>query len=267
MGQNGLWFYDGNVVVLWWKMWKWLKILKFRLYNIYAGVATPLSKIKQKYKIMGLFNRKHTNDRSRQRDERPRFLKEASIGNGEVTIGICPDGSIAVLIQDEPYEGEILPLLRDVIAPTLRFRVEPRWNTRELGRKLVDYINQIDPRWNTSELGRELIDDINKLQEGNGHGGSNQKKIYRIIYHYEAIPRGLVVEGETLDEAMRNARNLIARGKDEWEETETEECFTHMFIEQAIIDGDDADDYEWDWLGDTQSDIKSWKGEKYERLS
>ena len=215
---------------------------------------------------MALF-RKSSDERSRSRGERPRFKKEATIGDRELTIGICPDESVAVLIQDELYEGEVLPILRDVIAPMLRFRVEPRWNTRELGRKLVDYINQIDPRWNTSELGRELIDNINNFKDGHGRAVSKQKKLFRFIYHYEAIPRGLVVEGETLDEAMRNARNLIARGKDEWEETETEECFTHMSIEQAIIDGDDADDYEWDWLGDTQSDIKSWKGEKYERLS
>lgn len=109
-------------------------------------------------------------------------------------------------------------------------------------------------------------DESPRFEKEASNGGSKQKKLFRFIYHYEAIPRGLVVEGETLDEAMRNARNLISRGKDEWEETETEECFTHMSIEQAIVDEDNADDYEWDWLGDTKSDIKSWRGEKYEKL-
>lgn len=96
-----------------------------------------------------------------------------------------------------------------------------------------------------------------------------EQKVFRIIYHYEAIPRGLVVEADTLDEAMKKARKLIQTGRDEWEETETEECFTHMSIEQAIVDKDDMSDdwdYDWDYIGQTQSDIESWRGEKNEKL-
>ena len=40
-----------------------------------------------------------------------------------------------------------------------------------------------------------------------------------------------------------------------------------MSIEQAIIDDNNEDDYpDWDYLGDTKSNIESWKGEKYEKL-
>lgn len=183
---------------------------------------------------MGWFNRNNNN-------ETPRYKKEASIGN--LTIGIRPDNSVELILDGEIYNGNVMRVLRDEVAPEVGLSVDPRWNTHQLGSKLVDFIN------------------------GGGDASSNSRKYFRIIYHYWTRPRGLVVEADTLDEAMKKARNLIRSGRDSWEETETEECFDHMSIEQAIIDDDDRDDYiNWDWIGDTNSDIESWKGEKNEKL-
>ena len=183
---------------------------------------------------MGWFNR--NND-----DERSRYKKAATIEN--LTIGILPNNSVELLIDGRPYTGNVMPVLRDKVAPRVGLQVDPRWNTHQLGSKLVDFINE------------------------GGDASSSSRKYFRIIYHYWAIPRGLVVEADTLDKAMKKARDLMRRGRDSWEETETEECFDHMSIEQAIIDDNDRDDYpDWDYVGDTKSDIESWKGEKYERL-
>ena len=186
---------------------------------------------------MGILNNNRNNN------ETPRYKKAAKIEN--LTIGIFPDNSVELLIDCRPYTGNVMPFLRDKVAPRLGLQVDPRWNTHQLGSKLVDFIN------------------------GGGDASSNSRKYFRIIYHYWAIPRGLVVEADTVDEAMRKARDLIRSGRDHgrWEETETEECFDHMSIEQAIIDEDDRDDYpNWDWIGDTKHDIESWKGERYENI-
>ena len=176
-------------------------------------------------------------------NERSRYKKEATIGN--CTIGILPDNRVELFLDGRPYTGNVMRVLRDEIAPTVGLDVDPRWNTHQLGSKLVDFIN------------------------GGGDASSTGRKIFRITYHYWAIPRGLVVEADTLDEAMKKARDLIRSGRDNgrWEETETEECFDHMSVEQAIIDDNNEDDYpDWDYVGDTKSDIESWKGEKYEKL-
>ena len=190
---------------------------------------------------MGLLNRNRNNRWSDDGDYR--FKKQATIE--DFTIGIRSDNSVVVLIDGEPFDGSVMHILRDEIAPMVGLRVDPRWNTHQLGSTLVDFIN------------------------GGGDASSSSRKYFRIIYHYWAIPRGLVVEADTVDEAMKKARDLIRSGRDNgrWEETETEECFDHMSIEQAIIDDNDRDDYpDWDYVGDTKSDIESWKGEKYEKL-
>ena len=186
---------------------------------------------------MGWFNRNNGNN------ETPRYKKEASIE--EFTIGIFPDNSVERLINGTRHTGNVMPVLRDKIAPKVGLEVGSRWNTHQLGSKLVDFIN------------------------GGGDASSKSRKYFRITYHYWAIPRGLVVEANTVDEAMKKARDLIRSGRDNgrWEETETEECFDHMSIEQAIIDDNDRDDYpDWDWIGDTDHDIESWKGERYENI-
>ena len=185
---------------------------------------------------MGWFNRNNNN-------ETPRYKKEASIGN--LTIGIRPDNSVELILDGKIYNGNVMRVLRDEVAPRVGLSVDPRWNTHQLGSKLVDFINEDDG------------------------ASSRSRKIFRITYHYWAIPRGIVVEADTLDEAMKKARDLIRSGRDNgrWEETETEECFDHMSIEQAVIDDNNEDDYpDWDYVGDTRSDIESWKGEKYEKL-
>lgn len=185
---------------------------------------------------MGWFNRNNNN-------ETPRYKKEASIGN--LTIGIRPDNSVELILDSKIYNGNVMRFLRDEVAPEVGLSVDPRWNTHQLGSKLVDIINE------------------------DGGASSSSRKYFRITYHYWAIPRGLVVEANTVDEAMKKARDLIRSGRDNgrWEETETEECFDHMSIEQAIVDDNDGDDYpDWDYVGDTRSDIESWKGEKYEKL-
>ncbi len=184
---------------------------------------------------MGWFSRNNNND------ETSRYKKEASIGN--LTIGIRPDNSVELILDGRIFNGNVMRFLRDEVAPRVGLSVDPRWNTHQLGSKLVDFINE---------------------DEG---ASSSSRKIFRITYHYWAIPRGLVVEADTLDEAMKKARDLIRSGHDSWEDTETEECFDHMSIEQAIVDDNDGDDYpDWDYVGDTRSDIESWKGEKYEKL-
>ena len=184
---------------------------------------------------MGWFNRNNNGT--------SRYKKEATIGN--CTIGILPDNSVELLLDGRRYTGNVMPVLRDKVAPRVGLQVDPRWNTHQLGSKLVDFIN------------------------GGCDASSSSRKYFRIIYHYWAIPRGLVVEADTVDEAMKKARDLIRSGRDNgrWEETETEECFDHMSIEQAIIDDNDRDDYpDWDYVGDTQSTIETWKGERYEKL-
>lgn len=184
---------------------------------------------------MGWFNRNN--------NATSRYKKAATIEN--LTIGILPNNSVELLVDGRPYTGNVMPVLRDKVAPRVGLQVDPRWNTHQLGSKLVDFIN------------------------GGSDASSSSRKYFRIIYHYWAIPRGLVVEADTVDEAMKKARDLIRSGRDNgrWEETETEECFDHMSIEQAIIDDNDRDDYpDWDYVGDTKSDIESWKGERYERL-
>ena len=174
-------------------------------------------------------------------NERSRYKKEASIGN--LTIGIRSDNSVELILDGKIYNSNVMRFLRDEVAPEVGLSVDPRWNTHQLGSKLVDFIN------------------------GGGDASSNSRKYFRIIYHYWAIPKGLVVEADTLDEAMKKARDLIRSGHDSWEDTETEECFDHMSIEQAIIDDNNEDDYpDWDYVGDTNSDIESWKGEKNEKL-
>ena len=58
----------------------------------------------------------------------------------EYTIGVRENNSIEVLVNGKPYDGAVKPLLRD-IAQNVGFSVEKKWNTQDLGRKLVDIIN------------------------------------------------------------------------------------------------------------------------------
>ena len=70
-----------------------------------------------------------------------------------------------------------------------------------------------------------------------------------------------------LPDALVQCAGMLVLGS--CEETETEECFTHMSIEQAIVNEDDMSDdwdYDWDYIGQTKSDIESWRGEKNEKL-
>ena len=58
------------------------------------------------------------------------------------TIGVCQNGSIEVSIDGKPCgERKAKPLLRDEIAPMVNFDVNLKWNTRELGNKLIDFVN------------------------------------------------------------------------------------------------------------------------------
>ena len=58
----------------------------------------------------------------------------------EYTIGVRENNSIEVLVNGKPYDGAVKPLLRD-IAQNVGLSVEEKWNTQDLGRKLVDIIN------------------------------------------------------------------------------------------------------------------------------
>ena len=66
--------------------------------------------------------------------------KKTAIIN-EFTIGVRPDNSIEVLIDGKPFHGNVARLLRDEIAPLVSFDVDSKWNTQQLGRKLVDAVN------------------------------------------------------------------------------------------------------------------------------
>ncbi len=81
---------------------------------------------------MGIFSKKNS-------DERSDYKKEASI---EFTIGIRPDNSVEVLVDGSTYNNDVKPLLRDVIAPIVGLNANQSWNTRELGSRLVDFINE-----------------------------------------------------------------------------------------------------------------------------
>ena len=81
---------------------------------------------------MGIFSKKNS-------DERSNYKKEASI---EFTIGIRPDNSVEVLVDGSTYNNDVKPLLRDVIAPIVGLNANQSWNTRELGSRLVDFINE-----------------------------------------------------------------------------------------------------------------------------
>ncbi len=58
----------------------------------------------------------------------------------EYTIGVRENNSIEVLVNGKPYDGAVKPLLRD-IAQNVGLSVEEKWNTQDLGRKLVDIVN------------------------------------------------------------------------------------------------------------------------------
>ncbi|MBO4588126.1 MAG: PD-(D/E)XK nuclease family protein [Bacteroidales bacterium] len=58
----------------------------------------------------------------------------------EYTIGVRENNSIEVLVNGKPYDGAVKHLLQD-IAQNVGFSVEKKWNTQDLGRKLVDIIN------------------------------------------------------------------------------------------------------------------------------
>ena len=70
------------------------------------------------------------------------YKKEANYG--KYTIGIRDDYSVEVLEDGKVYNGKVMPLLRDEIAPQVDFKVNPKWNTQDLGRKLVEWIKKIE---------------------------------------------------------------------------------------------------------------------------
>ena len=82
---------------------------------------------------MGWFNRNNN-------DETSRYKKEASIGN--LTIGIRPDNSVELILDGKIYNGNVMRFLRDEVAPEVGLSVDPRWNTHQLGSKLVDFITE-----------------------------------------------------------------------------------------------------------------------------
>ena len=68
------------------------------------------------------------------------YKKQATFN--EYTISVLKDNSIEVLINGNLYNGEVKPLLQDTIAPQIEFDVEEKWTTRDIGRKMIEYLNQ-----------------------------------------------------------------------------------------------------------------------------
>ena len=86
-------------------------------------------------RFTGLFSRNNNNETSR-------YKKKATIG--KFTIGISPDNSVGVLIDGNPFLGDVKGLLRDEIAPMVQLNVDSKWNTQQLGKKIIDNINEFN---------------------------------------------------------------------------------------------------------------------------
>lgn len=86
-------------------------------------------------KIMGLFFRKRSNSTFS-------YKKKATIG--DYTIGIRSDKSVEVLVDGKPFSGNVKSLLRDEIAPMVQLDIDPEWNTQQLGKKIIDNINEFN---------------------------------------------------------------------------------------------------------------------------
>jgi hypothetical protein len=59
----------------------------------------------------------------------------------QYVIGLHDDGKIEVMVNGKPFEGSVNSILKNEIAKGLEFVIDPKWNPRTLGRKLIDYIN------------------------------------------------------------------------------------------------------------------------------
>lgn len=59
----------------------------------------------------------------------------------QYVIGLHDDGKIEVMVNGKPFEGSVNSILKNEIAKGLGFAIDPKWNPRTLGRKLIDYIN------------------------------------------------------------------------------------------------------------------------------
>lgn len=104
-------------------------------------------------KIMGLFFRKRSNSTSS-------YKRKATVGN--YTIGIRSDKSVEVLVDGKPFTGNVKGLLRDEIAPMMQLDIDPEWNTQQLGKKIIDNINEFNE---TIQKYDEKSDQLRKMLE------------------------------------------------------------------------------------------------------
>lgn len=104
-------------------------------------------------KIMGLFFRKRSNSTSS-------YKKKATVG--DYTIGIRSDKSVEVLVDGKPFTGNVKGLLRDEIAPMMQLDIDPEWNTQQLGKKIIDNINEFNE---TISKYDEKSDQLRKMLE------------------------------------------------------------------------------------------------------
>ncbi len=104
-------------------------------------------------KIMGLFFRKRSNSTSS-------YKKKATVG--DYTIGIRFDKSVEVLVDGKPFTGNVKGLLRDEIAPMTQLDIDPEWNTQQLGKKIIDNINEFNE---TISKYDEKSDQLRKMLE------------------------------------------------------------------------------------------------------
>ncbi|MBO7492586.1 MAG: hypothetical protein J6T87_00400 [Bacteroidales bacterium] len=133
-------------------------------------------------------------------DETSRYKKEASIGN--LTIGIRPDNSVELILDGKIYNGNVMRVLRDEVAPEVGLSVDPRWNTRQLGSKLVDIINGAD-----GGSGRTSSSRCNE-------GRSHRKYVFKTIGHEEE-ERTSYQLCDSLEEAREVMADFINTRSDE----------------------------------------------------
>ena len=137
---------------------------------------------------------------SRNNNETPHYKKEASIGN--LTIGIRPDNSVELILDGKIYNGNVMRVLRDEVAPEVGLSVDPRWNTRQLGSKLVDIINGADGRSDRTSSSR--------CNEGRSH----RKYVFKTIGHEEE-ERTSYQLCDSLEEAREVMADFINTRSDE----------------------------------------------------
>lgn len=147
---------------------------------------------------MGWLNRNRNNGWSD--DEEYRFKKQATIE--DFTIGIRSDNSVVVMIDGEPFDGSVMHILRDEIAPMVGLRVDPRWNTHQLGSKLVDIIN--------GEDGGSGRTSSSRCNEGRSH----RKYVFKTIGHEEE-ERTSYQLCDSLEEAREVMADFINTRSDE----------------------------------------------------